>query len=619
MKLKICLSGLFLLFALLLGAQPFDFVVKPYLQQLNDSSFRVLWETSLPGKGAVKFGEAELNVLHPNLNQLFKEETSDLFHRVVVTGLKAGGHYFYQAVTFGENGDTLEGAVTPLHIPDYGQMPVSFTVVGDTQGNPRVWGRIAGQMQRERPSFVIHAGDLVQYGPHKDDWTDEFFKPAAELFRFCPLYPTIGNHEMDHGWFYRYLDLPDPEWFYTVKKGDALFIFVNTNKDILPGSEQYSRLQQILAASSETWKMMVHHHPVYTSDEKAYGNSWFQRQHHGDPNHMHLKKLYETYGVDVVLNGHVHLYERTWPIANDRIDFENGVQYISLGGGGGSLDPAVANRNWYMAKTRSSHHFLSVKIAGNRFFAEAIDTSGIIFDSWSIEKETGYKRLNAPLVTETKQYFIDSTTVSLQNLNGRGELVYQLPEGELNAGAKKMVNLHLNESLTLSAFVRDAGQKSRIVEKTYAKLPVFPSVKKAARGVTAAYFEGDWIALPDFNRLKPLKTFQSDSVSLQDIQPRAQDHFAVRFTGSFSVPETAVYRFMLRSFDGSKLFIDGKEVINNDGIHYEISKENFVALEKGLHTFEVHYFDFVRRETLQIWMGTQPDQMRGFNDFIVKQ
>ncbi|MDX9881667.1 MAG: metallophosphoesterase [Prolixibacteraceae bacterium] len=600
-------------------SQNLEFVVKPYLQQMTGDSFRVLWETSLSGKGLVTFGEAEFNVLKPKLDQLFQEETPGTFHRVVITGLKAGENYFYQAITIGENGDTLEGPVTPIHIPDYNRMPVSFTVVGDTQGNPKVWGRITNLMKRERPSFIVHAGDMVQYGPHKDDWTDEFFKPAAELFRFYPLYTTIGNHEMNHDWFYQYLDFPDPEWFYTLKKGNVLFVFANTNKDILPGSEQYKKLEKVLAASQETWKIMVHHQPVYTSSDNSYGNSWFQLQVHGDPNEMHLKKLYETYGVDIVLNGHIHMYERTWPLASDKINFENGVCYVTVGGGGGGLDNVIANKNWYAARARSCHHFVTVNITGNHFFAEAIDTSGIAFDSWTIEKKTGSQPLNTPFITETKQYFIDSTTISIQNPRPRGKIVYQLLGNEAVTANSSDVKIKITENTTVSAYIQWEGQKSRVAMKTFEKLPVFPARKKAPKGVTATYFEGGWIALPDFDKLKPLKTFQLDSVSLQNIQPRAQDHFAVRFTGSFSIPETDVYRFMVRSFDGSKLFIDGKELINNDGIHYEINKESFIALEKGLHTFEIQYFDFVRRETLQIWTGTQPDQMRWFNDFIVKK
>ncbi len=620
MNLKMIISGTLLFHFLISAAQTgkdeaLGFIVEPYLQQVNDDSFHVLWETGVPAKGEVRVGTAEFNASKPILDRTFSEPSATGFHHVKVTGLKPDGHYFWQAVSISTAKDTLWGPVTPVYIPDYSRMPVSFTVVGDTQGNPTVWGRIAALMARERPSFVIHVGDMVQYGPHKADWTDEFFKPASELFRFYPLYPALGNHEMNHDWFYQYVCLPDPEWFYTVKKGNVLFVFANTNKDILPGSEQYKKLEKILASSEETWKIMVHHHPVYTSSENSYGNSWFQSQTHGDPNEMHLKKLYETYGVDLVLNGHIHLYERTWPVAGDKVDLVNGVTYVTLGGGGGGLDKDAANKTWYGARTRSAHHFLNVQIAGKNLTARAIDTIGVAFDSWTIEKQPDYKRLNAPLITGN-QYFIDTTVVAIQNLNRSGSIVYRQYEGTQKTSGEKILRVKLDQSANVRAFVQEQDLQSRSEEKAFVKLPLFPATGKAMKKVKAEYAPGNWIWLPDFDKIKPEKIFELDSVSLNPIQPRVKDHFAVRFTGSFSVPQTDVYRFLLESYDGSRLLIDGRKVINNDGRHYEIKKEDFVALEKGLHSFEVLYFDDTRRETLNINIGTQSGEMHDFNTFV---
>lgn len=594
---------------------PLNFVVEPYLQQVENNSFHLLWETSLPGKGMVKLGVAEFNVLKPTLNRLFHEEASGIFHRVVVDGLKVDENYFYQVETIGLKGDTIRGPVTPLHIPDYSRMPVSFAVIGDTQNSPHIWGGLAKLIYQERPSFVVHVGDLVQNGYSKTDWVDEFFKPAAQLFRFCPFYSAIGNHEQNHPYYYQYVDFPGNEWFYTVKKGDVLFVFADTNKDILPGSEQYAKLRQILATSAETWKIVVHHQPVYVSEEGFYGNTWFQRSVHGDPNEMHLKELYETYGVDLVLNGHAHFYERTWPLRSDRVDVENGVTYITTGGGNDEYSKHAANRAWYDARTRVTNHFLYLSIVDKKLYGRAIDSTGNVFDNWVLEKEKDYKRLNAPQLSAV-QYFTDTVTVTIQNLNGRGNIAYYLSDNKVNVSAKNEAKVHLSETTTVSAYIQDQDQKSNVAEKRFVKLPVFPAIKKTNKGVKAIYLEGDWIALPDFDKLKPLKAFDLDSVSLLPIQPRAKDHFAVRFTGSFSVAETDVYRFLLESFDGSKLFIDGKEIINDDGIHYEIKKENFVALEKGLHTFEVQYFDYVRRETLNIWIGFKNFKMLNFNKFI---
>ena len=593
-----------------------DFVIEPYLQQVNNDSFRVLWETASPMRGAVKLGVAEYNVFRPKLDQLFREDETGMYHHVTVTGVKPDEHYFYQAITIGEKGDTLSGPVTPLYIPDYSRMPVSFAVVGDTQGSPGIWGRLSRLIYQEHPSFLVHVGDLVQYGPHKDDWVDEFFKPARNLLRFCPIYPAIGNHEMHNDWFFRYFDLPAPEWFYTLKKGDVLFVFVDTNKDILPGSEQYRKLERILASSPEKWKIMVHHQPVYVSDEVAYGNTWVRRAEHGDPNEMHLKKLYETYGVDLVLNGHAHYYERTWPLMNERIDMENGVTYVTTGGGNGEYSRIAANKSWFDARTRVTNHFLYLSIVDKKLFGQAIDSTGNAFDTWTIEKKLDFTQLNAPYFKVEKQYFLDTTTVTIQNLNTRGSISYQMND-KFQTTKKKEVKLLLKGTTTVSSCIlTDQGQKSRVTSKTFVKLPLLPATEHADKGVTATYFEGDWINLPDFDRLKPLQSFKLDSVSMQNIQPRAKEHFAVRFTGSLNVPETDVYRFLLESFDGSKLLIDGHEIIVNDGVHYEINKENFVALAKGMHNFEVQYFHYVRRVTLNIGVQTQNSILTSFNRLV---
>lgn len=108
----------------------------------------------------------------------------------------------------------------------------------------------------------------------------------------------------------------------------------------------------------------------------------------------------------------------------------------------------------------------------------------------------------------------------------------------------------------------------------------------------------------------------TDTLSLDVIQPRVENHWAARFQGKFTVPETKIYRFLLESYDGSRLLVDGKEIINNDGMHYEIRMDNYVALEKGEHTFEVQYFDFTRRETLRLWMNPIYSDLIEFNEYL---
>ena len=272
-----------------------DFVIHPYIQEITDDSFQVLWETSSEAKGQLHLAKSKAEILKPELTVVAAESNPLLFHKLSVKGLNKNELYYYQALNIGLKGDTLRGPITPITLPNYDQSPISFTVVGDTQGNPQVWKRIVELMSEEAPQFIVHAGDLVQYGPNKDDWTDEFFYPAKGLLSNTPLYPANGNHEMNDEKFYNYFNLPYDNAFYSIKKGDLILIFVDTNKDVLPGSEQYRKLEKLLASSLERWKIVVHHHPLFTSDKFSYRSSLLATATKGDPNILHLKNLYETY------------------------------------------------------------------------------------------------------------------------------------------------------------------------------------------------------------------------------------------------------------------------------------------------------------------------------------
>ena len=595
----------------------FKFIISPYIQDVTDSTFTILWETSTPFEGAICLAKAEYTVLKPAMKMVASEPGPVRFHKLVVGGLEPDELYYYQVINRNNLGDTLKGPITSFTIPNYDQAAISFTVVGDTQGNPAVWERIAELMFRESPQFVIHCGDLVQYGPNKDDWVDEFFKPANHLLRHIPLYPAIGNHEMNDQQFYQYFELPGNDAFYSVKKGALRVIFVDTNKDILPGSQQYRKLERLLARSDERWKIVVHHHPVFTSDKSSYRSSMMAKPIKGDPNTLHLKDLYETYGVDFSLSGHIHGYERSWPVRKNHIDEDHGVVHIVAAGGGGRMRDASAYKNWFSVETKKMHHFLNLRIWRDRLRAEAIDTAGRVFDTWEKEKYPGRTNLKPPLVETPRRYFIDNTRIAVKNTNGTGAIHYRQNNGQYRSILSKEASLVVDRTTTVSAFVsNDQNDDSRSVVKTVIKIPLMKSQKSAVRAISADYYEGYFTLLPDFGQLKPTRTFSPDSLSLQDITPRAKDHFAVRFKGSFHIPDTDVYRFLLESFDGSMLLIDGKVIIDNDGVHYEIFREGYAALEQGAHFFEVRYFDFERRETLNLKIGKQDGAMVDFNRYI---
>ena len=597
-----------------------EFIVFPYIKDVTDNSFTILWETSTAVRGEIYLAGTAYTVLKPTLKMVAAETEQVRFHKLEVNGLQPGELYYYQVANLSASGDTLKGPVTPVTIPNYDHSAIAFTVVGDTQGNPVVWERIARLMFEETPQFVVHCGDLVQYGPHKDDWVDEFFGPANNLLRHIPLYPAIGNHEMNNEKFYQYFDLPDDEAFFSVSKGSLRVIFIDTNKDILPGSKQYRKLEKLLASADERWKMVVHHHPVFTSDYSAYRSSLMSKPMKGDPNTLHLKNLYETYGVDLSLAGHIHGYERSWPIQSNRIQEDQGVVHIITGGGGGGLRAMSSFKNWFSVETKKKHHYLNIRIWQDKLWVEAVDTTGQVFDTWEKQKYPVKTKLKPPLIEIPQSYFIDNTRITIKNTNKTGNIHYREHSGRHRPGFEQETSWVVDQTTTVSALVSDGQNKeSREVVKTVTKLPLLKKQKTVTKSMTADYHEGYFTVLPEFDKLKPTKTISVDSISLAGIKPRLEDHFAVRFKGSIMIPETDVYRFLLESFDGSMLIIDGQVLIDNDGVHYEIFRDGYAALEKGPHSIEVRYFDYKRRETLRLKMGKQTGEMVDINRYIYRK
>lgn len=108
-------------------------------------------------------------------------------------------------------------------------------------------------------------------------------------------------------------------------------------------------------------------------------------------------------------------------------------------------------------------------------------------------------------------------------------------------------------------------------------------------GLQYEYYEQDFPELPEFDRLKPTTTGNIETFTLKAAQRKGE--FALRFRGTLTVPKEGEYKFWTRSDDGSRLFIDGKKVVENGGIHPAQDRDGKMKLAAGDHTIEVVYFD----------------------------
>ena len=135
----------------------------------------------------------------------------------------------------------------------------------------------------------------------------------------------------------------------------------------------------------------------------------------------------------------------------------------------------------------------------------------------------------------------------------------------------------------------DDGKQSREASDRFVQAKPFPALHvDALPGLEVSYYRGNWDSLPDFGRLQPVRDGIATRIGLESADTTAL--FGLVFKGYLDVPETGIYLFYLSSDDGARMFLDGEEFIDYDGIHGAGIRKRAAALEKGLHPFSLVYF-----------------------------
>ena len=121
-----------------------------------------------------------------------------------------------------------------------------------------------------------------------------------------------------------------------------------------------------------------------------------------------------------------------------------------------------------------------------------------------------------------------------------------------------------------------------------------PSAKASLEKLTYKIYKGDWKKLPDFSKLKPIKTgkLPDGIIDLSVAKKHKGGSIGVVFEGKLRVENEEDHRFFLSSDDGVRLIIDGEGVIDLDGIHPAGNPtEAMERLQEGIHEIRVPWFD----------------------------
>jgi 3',5'-cyclic AMP phosphodiesterase CpdA len=181
---------------------------------------------------------------------------------------------------------------------------------------------------------------------------DTVFTPFAPLLDSgTTLLAVLGNHDVKDGHAagqVAALGMPGRWW--DRHDGDVLIIGLDSN--LVDDSAQLAWLERTLAIATERWRIVMLHHPPYSA---GYQGS-------DDDVRRAFVPLFERYGVQLVLSGHDHDYQRSVPI--------NGVTYVVTGG---AATTRRTGENDYTAVSFSWHHFVEVAVFPDRLALRAIN------------------------------------------------------------------------------------------------------------------------------------------------------------------------------------------------------------------------------------------------------
>ena len=249
---------------------------------------------------------------------------------------------------------------------------VRFAVIGDNGTGDSPEFQIAQEMEAYRKTvgfdFVTMMGDNI-YGGHKPkDFEQKFEQPYKPLLDAgVKFYACLGNHDVSNEVLYKPLNM-NGQHYYSFKKGEVQFFVLDSN---YMDSKQLDWIEQQLSGSSAKWKIAYFHHPLY-SDGRFHGPDLDLRKQ--------LMPIFEKYGVNVVLSGHEHVYERFKP--------EEGIYFFLVGNSGELRYHNLRQGSNIMASGFDTDRtFMLVEISGDKLYFQTIAGAGQTVDSGMLQRQ----------------------------------------------------------------------------------------------------------------------------------------------------------------------------------------------------------------------------------------
>jgi S1-C subfamily serine protease len=114
-----------------------------------------------------------------------------------------------------------------------------------------------------------------------------------------------------------------------------------------------------------------------------------------------------------------------------------------------------------------------------------------------------------------------------------------------------------------------------------------------SQGLRYGAFQGNFTAMPDLSKLDPVAMGTAPGPQATGLQGARDSHFALAFLGYVDIPQLGVYRVVLGSDGGSRLFLDGALLVDNEGPHPYQETSGIARLAEGLHSLRIDYYETI--------------------------
>ena len=303
--------------------------LQPLLQDYRTEALRLSWETdgnlAVPGLAWGPAGESVREQSHAVRSIVVDD--SHVVHVAEATDLEAATAYDYEV----SNGQTVSETWTFRTAPLEDAASVRIGWLADNQEGAERFATHLSHLAPREPDLFFVAGDMVSDPTRLSEWREFWWGPLVDTADFGSQTPVLvarGNHDLHHPYAYAYVQVPGGGVQYSFRYGPVFVVVLDSQ--ILPnGLPDHVDQERFLAEQLQTEAARSAQFRVVTFHQGPFTNS----SGNGTNGNVGAREVWvplmEAGGVDLVITGHYHGYQRgTAP---------SGITYVTVGGGGSTL------------------------------------------------------------------------------------------------------------------------------------------------------------------------------------------------------------------------------------------------------------------------------------------